>query len=340
MLSGIRQISLLVMACDGSSRMDSATSPRNSVVHCSFGSPIASEDRFFKATVSASALTGLGSASPTSPHGMQSPRGSLTAQSIIESTQALEAELQNLRQVQDEKDREIATLRATISLTSLADTAATGQTIGDSAARPSATSFADATGKTKAATADTYSILSPTLSLLKHSYARSCNLPIIGSVARVGLWTADACVSRTTRWASCEQVGKDVEGMLQYVDERVLTPHLHAAKSRSLAVCEPAIRKVEPLLARSSALFASMVSAPRGFVEAFAHRATRPAVWLREALRRWCGTPPGRLAMEDKLSRSAETASVEVASTDVTTGTGGIVGRVGGDELGTESLHD
>lgn len=258
------------------------------------------------------------------------------AQAIIESTQELEAELQKLRQSHDEKDCEIATLKASILLTTFGSPFANKEPTACIAAGDLA-DLVKATDEAEVAVADAYSILSPAFGHLRRAYAKGCDLPIVGGVARVGLRAADACVSRATKWSSCEHIGKDVDGLLQYVDERVLTPHLHAARTGSLALCEPTLKKVDPLLVRSSALLTALLSAPRGFAEAFARRATAPAVWLREALRGWYGMPPGRLAMEDKLSRSASMASAAA----VTGGTGGVgTQRVAGEEQAAELPHD
>lgn len=334
------------MSFDGTStRRDSVyLTPRPSVDHSSFGSPFASELPFPQAPA-------LPTGAPTSQQmlsgcsstvSMQS-RGSATAQAIIESTQALEAELLKLRQSHSDKDREIAALRASIALTAYQDSSTNGQALDDPTACTATDSLADVSKGDEAEADAGYSILSPAFGHLRRAYARSCSLPVVGGVARVGLRTADACVSRATRWASCEQVGKDVDGLLQYVDEQVLTPRLQKARSRSLALCEPALRKVDPLLVRSSALLAGLLSAPRGFAEAFRRRATSPAVWLREVLQGWYGTPPGRLAMEDKLSKSAEAASVTAAVTAAAANgsTGGVISQCTGEEEQTaEASHD
>lgn len=318
--------------------------PRPSVDHSSFGSPFASELPFPQAPpVPAGAPTAqpMLSGSPSTVS-MQS-RGSATAQAIIESTQALEAELLRLRQSHSEKDREIAALRASIVLTALVDPGTSSQALEDPAACPATDGLADVVKADEAEAAAVYSILSPAFGHLRRAYARSCDLPIVGRVARAGLRTADACVSRATKWASCEQVGKDVDGLLQYVDEQVLTPRLQKARVGSLALCEPGLRKVDPLLVRSSALLACLLSAPRGFAEAFRRRATSPAVWLREALRGWYGTPPGRLAMEDKLSKSAEAASVKAAvnAAAANGSTGGVIIQcIGEEEQAAEASHD
>merc|ERR1719272_2002930 len=140
---------------------------------------------------------------------MQSPRGSVAEQAIIESTQALEAELQRLRQSQEEKDREIAALRASIALASLADPGANSQTHEDPIAHVVMSDLADAvkaTDEAEVAVAEAYSILLPAFCHLRRAYAKGCDLPIVGGVARVGLRAADACVSRATKWSSCEHV--------------------------------------------------------------------------------------------------------------------------------------
>lgn len=360
------------MSLNGSSTRDSALyhTPRQSAAHSSFGSPFASDDPFSQLQVPPARVSGSvrrsvvaiegaplcapgsGSVSPVS---MQS-RGSTTAQAIIESTQALEAELQRLRQSQNEKDREIAALKASIALTAFADPGANGQARKDPSVCVATDDLAEvvkAADEAEEAVAEAYTILSPAFGHLRRVYAKSLNLPIVGGVARVSLRAADACVSRTTKWSSCEHVGKDVDGLLQYVDEQVLTPHLQAARHGSLALCEPALKKVNPLFVRSSALLTTLLSTPRGFAEAFGRRATVPAVWLREALRGWFRTPPGRLAMEDKLRRSAEAAAAAnaaaatggtggAASAAATTGgTGGLGTQlVVGEEQAAEAPHD
>lgn len=231
---------------------------------------------------------------------------------------AMEAELQSLKCAEEEKDREIAALRAHVLRVSTPDK---DDTVGrldaamdDTASRLAAAvddvaDAVEATEEAEVAAEQAYTILTPAFAQLRRAYAKGCDLPIFGGVARVSLRAADACVNRATKWSSCEHIGEDVDGLLQYVDEQLITPHLRAAKASSLALCEPALRRADPLLAKGSNFFSNWRGVPRGFAEALGRRSMAPVLWLREALRAWYGTPPGRLAMEDKLNRSATAAA-------------------------------
>jgi len=237
-------------------------------------------------------------------------------QAIVESTQALEAELERLKRSEKEKDREIAALRDELAAASEPRNPPTHGPVGQldaafGAALDDATDAVEAIKETEAAVAEAYHIMTPAFAHLRRAFAKGCGLPVVGGAVRVSLKAADACVGRVTKWSSCEHFGRDIDGLLQYVDERVLTPHLCAAKAGSQVLCEPLLRRADPLLAKGNDLFKSWRPVPRGFAEALGRRVLSPAQWLREALRAWYGTPPGRLAMEDKLSKSTATATAE-----------------------------
>lgn len=107
-------------------------------------------------------------------------------------------------------------------------------------------------------------------------------MPIVGTLARLSETAADACLRRTSPWASCEDLAERVGGLLLYVDENVIAPQLAAARASSRALVLPVTASVCPYLRM-----------PREIAASCTERAIAQALWAQSRLRRWTGRPTG-----------------------------------------------
>jgi len=143
-----------------------------------------------------------------------SPRHA-SALSILQSTEALEAEVEDLKHVLAQKDAEIQALND-------------GMLQGKS-----------------------YPVLSSSFVAMRKAYARGCNMPVIGALPRFYFNAADAAVRRASPFSGgCEELGNKFGDMLEYLDSRVLSPHVNAGKASAYGLSRPIVWTAAPLSKR------------------------------------------------------------------------------------------
>jgi len=151
-----------------------------------------------------------------------SPRHA-SALSILQSVEALETEVEELKLALAQKDCQIQALNEeTAELT-------------------------DGLVQGKA-----YPICSSSFKTLRKLYARGCRTPIIGAIPRFYLNAVDVVVRNATPLSGgYEELGSKMEDMLHYFDHCVLSPQVNACKASALAISEPVFRVTTPYAERA-----------------------------------------------------------------------------------------